>query len=70
LAGAISDGHALFAAETLGCDLAYMGRKFIATLESQARDAYKRMLVHSSAADILLTRALRGSGDEHAAAIV
>lgn len=60
LAGGISDGHALFAAETLGCDLAYMGTKFIATLESQAKDAYKRMLVDSSADDILLTRAFTG----------
>ena len=31
LAGGISDGHALRAAEALGCDLAYMGTRFIAT---------------------------------------
>ena len=37
LAGGISDGHALWAAEVLGCDLAYMGTKFIATHESMAR---------------------------------
>ncbi len=60
LAGGISDGRALFAAEALGCDLAYMGTKFIATLESQAKDAYKRMLVDCSADDILLTRAFTG----------
>jgi nitronate monooxygenase len=60
LAGGVSDGHALFAAETLGCDLAYMGTKFIATLESQAKDAYKRLLVDSSADDIVLTRAFTG----------
>ena len=36
LAGGISDGHALRAAEALGCDLAYMGTKFIATRESMA----------------------------------
>lgn len=60
LAGGISDGHALFAAEALGCDLAYMGTKFIATRESMAKDAYKRMLVDSSADDILLTRAFTG----------
>lgn len=36
LAGGIIDGVALRAAETLGCDLAYMGTKFIATRESLA----------------------------------
>jgi nitronate monooxygenase len=29
----------------LGCDLAYMGTKFIATRESLAKDGYKQMLV-------------------------
>ena len=36
LAGGIGDGHALRAAQALGCDLAYMGTKFIATRESIA----------------------------------
>lgn len=60
LAGGISDGRALHAAEVLGCDLAYMGTKFIATRESMADDRYKRMLVDSSADDILLTTAFTG----------
>jgi nitronate monooxygenase len=60
LAGGIGDGHALLAAETMGCDLAYMGTRFIATRESLASDAYKEMLVASSADDILLTRAFTG----------
>ncbi len=60
LAGGISDGHALRAAEALGCDLAYMGTKFIATRESLADPRYKDMLVASSADDILLTRAFTG----------
>lgn len=60
LSGGISDGHALHAAEVLGCDLAYMGTRFIATRESMASDAYRRMLVQSSADDILLTRAFTG----------
>jgi nitronate monooxygenase len=60
LAGGISDGAALFAAETLGCDLGYMGTKFIATHESMAPDGYKKMLVSSRADDVLLTRALTG----------
>ena len=60
LAGGISDGHALRAAQALGCDLAYMGTKFIATRESMADPRYKAMLVASSADDILLTTAFTG----------
>jgi nitronate monooxygenase len=60
LAGGISDGHALRAAQALGCDLAYMGTKFIATRESMADARYKQMLVASSADDILLTTAFTG----------
>lgn len=60
LAGGIGDGHALRAAEALGCDLAYMGTRFIATRESMADNRYKDMLVSSSADDILLTTAFTG----------
>jgi nitronate monooxygenase len=60
LAGGIIDGHALRAAQALGCELAYMGTKFIATRESMADPRYKEMLVASSADDILLTTAFTG----------
>jgi nitronate monooxygenase len=60
LAGGISDGRALRAARALGCDLAYMGTRFIATHESMADQRYKDMLVASSADDIVLTRAFTG----------
>ncbi len=60
LAGGISDGVALRAATALGCDLGYMGTKFIATQESLADPRYKAMLVNSSADDILLTKAFTG----------
>src|SRR5437764_6280579 len=60
LAGGIMDGHARRAAEALGCELAYMGTKFIATAESMADPRYKAMLVSSSADDILLTTAFTG----------
>jgi nitronate monooxygenase len=60
LAGGVADGQALRAAEVLGCDLAYMGTKFIATRESMADERYKAMLVESSADDILLTTAFTG----------
>jgi len=60
MAGGMADGHAVAAAEALGCDLAYMGTKFIATQESMAKDAYKSMLVRSRLDDVLLTRAFTG----------
>ncbi|MGY4573946.1 nitronate monooxygenase [Bradyrhizobium sp. USDA 3256] len=69
LAGGIGDGHALRAAEALGCDLAYMGTKFIATRESMADGRYKQMLVDSTADDIMLTTAFTAPADQHAAAL-
>src|ERR1700726_1274537 len=60
LAGGVGGGHALGGGEALGCDLAYMGTKFIATNESLADARYKEMLVASSADDILLTTAFTG----------
>ncbi len=60
MAGGMADGHAVAAAEALGCDLAYMGTKFIATRESLAKDGYKQMLVSSRLDDVLLTRAFTG----------
>jgi nitronate monooxygenase len=60
LAGGIADGQALAAARVLGADLGYMGTRFIATAESLAPDAYKRMLVTSGMDDVLLTAAFTG----------
>ncbi|MCK1526205.1 nitronate monooxygenase [Bradyrhizobium sp. 182] len=60
LAGGIADGASLAAARLLGCDLAYMGTRFIATLESMASITYRRMLVDTTLDDIVLTRAFTG----------
>jgi nitronate monooxygenase len=60
LAGGIADGQALAAAQALGCDLGYMGTRFIATTESMAQPEYKQMLVECGADDVLLTRAFTG----------
>ncbi|MDO8704403.1 MAG: nitronate monooxygenase [Sulfuricaulis sp.] len=60
LAGGISDGAALWAAQALGCDLAYMGTKFIATQESLAAPGYKQMVVEAEIDDVQLTRAFSG----------
>src|SRR5579863_2744297 len=45
LAGAVSTGAVVRAAEVLGADLAYLGTRFIATQESDAPPAYKALLV-------------------------
>ena len=49
LAGAVSNGATIRAAEILGADLAYLGTRFIATREASAPDEYKAMLVEGSA---------------------
>lgn len=60
LAGGISDGAALLAAQVLGCDLGYMGTRFIATTESMAGHHYKQMVVDAELDDILLSKAFTG----------
>ncbi|MDO7904728.1 NAD(P)H-dependent flavin oxidoreductase [Pseudomonas sp. K1(2024)] len=60
LAGCINHGHEILAARLLGADLAYIGTRFIATAESHAQAAYKRMLLDAHAADIVHTPAVSG----------
>jgi len=55
LAGAITNGAGVLAAQAMGCDAAYLGTRFIATKESLAADRYKEMLVESNAEDIVYT---------------
>lgn len=61
LAGSISDGASIRAAEIMGADFAYMGTRFIATQESMAQDEYKRMLVDCPVSDIVYTDAISGT---------
>lgn len=61
LAGAISDGAGIRAAEVLGADFAYLGTRFIATRESLAPLAYKQMLVDCGAPDVIYTDAISGT---------
>src|SRR3984893_7099537 len=49
LAGAMSSGADVLAAQAMGADLAYLGTRFIATLESNAPPAYKQMVIDSGA---------------------
>ena len=60
LGGGISTGRGVRAAEVLGADFAYLGTRFIATRESMASQAYREMLVASSAADIVCSAAITG----------
>ena len=55
LAGAITNGAAILAAQAMGCDLAYLGTRFIATRESNAPDRYKQMIADARAADVVYT---------------
>lgn len=61
LAGAISDGAGIRAAEVLGADFAYLGTRFIATRESLAPTEYKAMLVSCGAEDVVYTDAISGT---------
>lgn len=60
LAGAVSNGSAIRAAEILGADLSYLGTRFIATEESGARDEYKAMLLRGSSTDLMYTPDIAG----------
>jgi nitronate monooxygenase len=60
LSGAISHGNGILAAQAAGADLAYIGSAFIATQEAHAQDAYKKMIVESSADDIIYSNLFTG----------
>lgn len=60
LSGAIATGRGILAAQAMGADLAYMGSAFIATIEANAPQAYKQMVVDSAAEDIVYTSLFTG----------
>lgn len=60
LAGSISDGAGIRAAQVLGADLAYVGTRFIATREANAVSGYKQMILDSAAKDVTYTPAFSG----------
>jgi nitronate monooxygenase len=60
LSGAISHGASILATQAMGADFAYVGTRFIATLEARAVDAYKDMIVNSSAQDIVYSPLFTG----------
>lgn len=60
LAGAITGGAAILAAQAAGADFAYIGTRFIATAEARAQPEYKQMLVESHADDIVYSSLFTG----------
>ena len=60
LAGCISTGRDVASAMQMGADLAYLGTRFINTEESRADEGYQRMIIESSARDIVYTAAVSG----------
>ncbi|MBT2728193.1 nitronate monooxygenase [Bacillus sp. ISL-75] len=60
LAGSISTGKGILAAQAAGADIAYMGTRFIVATESMANDEYREMLVEATQEDIILTDAFSG----------
>ncbi len=60
LAGGLSHGEDLLAAQALGADLAYMGTRFINTRESRAETAYRQMIIEAVSSDIIHTPAVSG----------
>jgi nitronate monooxygenase len=60
LAGAITRGEHVLAAQAMGADLAYMGTRWLATAEANTADAYKQAIVESSAADVIYSSFFTG----------
>jgi nitronate monooxygenase len=60
LSGAITSGADVLAAQAIGADLAYVGTRFLATREASIPDDYKKMIVDSTAADIIYTSLFSG----------
>jgi nitronate monooxygenase len=60
VSGAIATGRGILAAQAMGADLAYMGSAFIATTEANAPEAYKQMIVDSTAGDIVYSNLFTG----------
>jgi nitronate monooxygenase len=60
LAGAMSSGADVLAAQALGADMAYIGTRFLATTEAHALPEYKQMIVGSSSDDVVYTSLFTG----------
>jgi len=60
LAGAMSSGADVLAAQAIGADMAYVGTRFLATREAHVMDEYKQMIVDSGSEDVVYTSLFSG----------
>lgn len=60
LAGAITTGAEIRAAQMLGADFVVAGTRFIPVQESRAQDEYRELVVQSGLDDLVLTKAVSG----------
>ena len=61
LAGSLTTGRDVLAAQAMGADLGYIGTRFIATREATAADAHKKMILDTRATDVFLTSSIDGA---------
>lgn len=60
LSGCISTGRDIASALQMGADLAYMGTRFINTIESKATPEYRQMIIDAGASDVVYTASISG----------
>lgn len=60
LSGSIATGDAILAAQAMGADFAYMGTRFIASVEANASPEYKASLLKAGASDIVYSNLFSG----------
>ncbi len=61
LAGGMTTGRDVLAAQAMGADFAYFGTRFIATKESDADERQKQMMLACKATDIFLSASIDGA---------
>jgi len=61
LAGGMTTGRDVLAAQAMGADLAYIGTRFIATREAAASAAHKQMILDTRATDVFFSAAIDGA---------
>jgi nitronate monooxygenase len=60
LAGAMTSGADVLAAQAIGADLAYLGTRFLATKEAHVLPEYKQMIVESGSDEVVYTSLFTG----------
>lgn len=60
MAGSINEGADVLAAQLMGADFAYMGTRFINTVECLAPMEYKEMIINSEIGDVIYTPGVSG----------